>query len=140
MIKKLGIFFVIGCLLIFSALTAATYYYYNGREIQMNPSQNLQITIHPEDQQNRESQMHREVKDVPIEQLRSEIISLLQRSYRNYNINVKIVDGTVTLIGVVNSSRDKSDIENAVLNIEGVRKVNNKLQVTPQHDPQDYSP
>lgn len=57
------------------------------------------------------------------------IQSAIKSSYKEYNINIHLREGVVTLQGVVRSDNDKMNIENEVLKIEGIKKVNNQLQV-----------
>lgn len=58
------------------------------------------------------------------------IQELLHDTYKDYNINVHFDGQTVTLKGTVNSAHDKERIERTVKEIQGVRSVNNFLQVT----------
>jgi hypothetical protein len=62
-------------------------------------------------------------------QLLNSIQDYIKNSYREYNINIHIQDGVVTLQGLVKSDSDKKSIENAVMQFDGVKKVENKLQV-----------
>lgn len=68
-------------------------------------------------------------ENVSNEQLLNQIQYTLKGSFKNYNLNINVEDGVVTLSGVVNSDSDKSSLESKVKNIRGVRKVNNQLQV-----------
>lgn len=45
-------------------------------------------------------------------------------------VKVVILNGTVTLIGSVPQDKEKQDIERKVKNIEGVKKIDNKLTVS----------
>lgn len=58
-----------------------------------------------------------------------EVQDAIKRSYRNYNINIRIFDGIVTLTGVVNSEHEKQTVENKVRKVQGVKKVNNQITV-----------
>jgi hypothetical protein len=49
---------------------------------------------------------------------------------KNYNINIRILDGNVTLSGTVDSTFDKQNIERTVKTVKGVTKVTNQLEVT----------
>lgn len=61
--------------------------------------------------------------------LLDKIQNYIKSSYKEFNINIHIKDGVVTLQGVVRSENDKKNIENAISKFEGVKKVDNKLQV-----------
>jgi hypothetical protein len=50
------------------------------------------------------------------------------------NIQITANDGEVTLTGTVPSERDKQMIEVAAAEMQGVKRVNNQLSVTPQAD------
>lgn len=63
-------------------------------------------------------------------QLLGRIQNLIQSSYRKYNINIHLQGDVVTLVGVVESDSDKRNIEKDILKINGVKKVENKLQVS----------
>jgi osmotically-inducible protein OsmY len=63
------------------------------------------------------------------EQVLSNIQALLKSSYSQYNIQIHIYDGIVTLVGTVDSQEDKKSIEKHVSAMEGVRKVYNHLHV-----------
>lgn len=56
-----------------------------------------------------------------------EIGNMLTKSYGKMNVNLHIQDGNVTISGVVKSTNDILDIENAILRIKGVKSVHNKL-------------
>lgn len=49
---------------------------------------------------------------------------------KSYNINIRILDGNVTLTGEVGSSAEKQNIEGAVKRIPGVKKVTNQLTIS----------
>lgn len=53
----------------------------------------------------------------------------LRGSYKNYNINIHVMDGVVTLTGTVKTLQDKDKIEKDIKKIDGVKKVDNQLQV-----------
>ncbi len=61
--------------------------------------------------------------------LLNNIQNYIKSSYREYNISIHIQDGVVTLQGVVKSDSDKKNIESAVMQFDGVKKVENNLQV-----------
>jgi osmotically-inducible protein OsmY len=60
----------------------------------------------------------------------SEVQKAIKGLSKNYNINIRILDGNVTLSGTVDSTFDKQNIERTVKTIPGVTKVTNQLQVT----------
>ena len=63
------------------------------------------------------------------DQLLSDIQNSIQKSFKNYNINVRIFNNTVILTGTVSSEQDKDDIEKMVGKLKGVKKITNHLQV-----------
>lgn len=71
------------------------------------------------------------------DQLMEEIQRVIKNSYKTFNINIGISDGIVTLSGLVGSEEDKKNIESDVSRFQGVKKVENKLEVTnfkPDHN------
>ena len=48
-------------------------------------------------------------------------------------VEVIAIDGVVTLKGQVGSDDEKSNIENKIKNLHGVKKVDNQLTVSPRH-------
>ena len=67
------------------------------------------------------------------ERILSHIQDELKGNYRNYSINLRIYDGTVTLTGIVDSERDRQDILRRVRYINGVKRVNNQLELRGTH-------
>lgn len=61
------------------------------------------------------------------------ILNDVQEAIKSYsrgnNINVRIMDGVITVNGTVRSPFDKQNIENSILQVRGVQKVDNQLQV-----------
>lgn len=58
-----------------------------------------------------------------------EIQNRLKDTYRNYNVNIRIVDGVVYLTGFASSQEDKKGIEDMVSKINGVKQVKNDVQI-----------
>lgn len=54
-------------------------------------------------------------------------VTELLKKRSNSNLQIHIEDGIVTMSGVVKNSEDILDIQNEILNIQGVKGVNNKL-------------
>lgn len=59
----------------------------------------------------------------------NEVQTAIKNAYKNYNINISIMDGVITLTGMVKSENDKQNIEKTIENINGVKGVNNRLEV-----------
>lgn len=53
----------------------------------------------------------------------------VKANYQGYNLTVKIVDGVVHLNGIVSSGQDRKNIEDAILKMDGVKKVDNQIKV-----------
>lgn len=62
-------------------------------------------------------------------QLITKIQDYIKANYQGYNVTVKIIDGVVHLNGIVNSSQDRKSIEEAILKMDGVKKVENQITV-----------
>lgn len=94
---------------------------------------NIRVNINAENQNNGSSSSNSQNQNPSSQQSDAHILKNIQNSlkssYKNYNINVHIKDGFVTITGVVFSDNDKQNIESEVRNIYGVKKVNNKLSV-----------
>jgi osmotically-inducible protein OsmY len=52
----------------------------------------------------------------------------LKMSYKNYSINIHVLDGVVTVTGTVPTSQDKHNVEMDISGIKGVKKVVNNLE------------
>lgn len=52
----------------------------------------------------------------------------LKSSYKNYSINIHVLDGVVTLTGTVPTAQDKRNIESDITALQGVKKVVNNLE------------
>jgi osmotically-inducible protein OsmY len=57
-----------------------------------------------------------------------EIQYKLKMSYKNYSINIHVLDGVVTVTGTVPTSQDKHNVEMDISGIKGVKKVVNNLE------------
>ncbi|MFN4173702.1 MAG: BON domain-containing protein [Parachlamydiaceae bacterium] len=53
----------------------------------------------------------------------------IKGAYKQYRIEVSVVNGIATLTGFVNSQLDKDAIERDVKNVPGITKVNNQLTI-----------
>lgn len=53
----------------------------------------------------------------------------IKGAYKQYRIDVTVVNGIATLTGSVNSQLDKDAIERDVKNVPGITKVNNQLTI-----------
>jgi osmotically-inducible protein OsmY len=65
-------------------------------------------------------------------QFANNIRTQIKQSYFDYKINIHFLDGVLTLQGFVRTIGDKSNIEKDMLKVEGVKKVENKLQIKPE--------
>lgn len=59
----------------------------------------------------------------------AKIQDYIKSHYQGYNISIKLIDGVVHLNGIVSSGQDRKSIEDAILKIEGVKKVDNQIKV-----------
>ncbi len=64
-------------------------------------------------------------------QLIAKIQDYIKSNYQNYNINVKVIGGVVQLSGTVSREQDRKSLEEAVSKLDGVKKVDNQIQVSP---------
>lgn len=62
-------------------------------------------------------------------QLIAKIQDYIKSNYQNYNINVKVIGGVVQLSGTVSREQDRKSLEEAVSKLDGVKKVDNQIQV-----------
>lgn len=62
-------------------------------------------------------------------QLLAKIQDYIKSNYKNYNVTVRIIGGVVQLNGNVNSRQDQKSIEDAILKIDGVKKVDNQIKI-----------
>lgn len=63
------------------------------------------------------------------QEARSSVVKADDMSMNGKNVKIMTVDGVVTLRGPVASAREKKDIANLVKKIDGVRRVDNQLEV-----------
>jgi osmotically-inducible protein OsmY len=69
-------------------------------------------------------------KNVPTDQVLVRVKDRLKNAYKQYRIDARITsDRTVILTGYVATEKDKMSIEQDILNINGVVKVDNRLDV-----------
>lgn len=97
-------------------------------------NRNIRVNINPENQNEQENpnsfKQNPENYPAPSDpQILGEIQDNLRSSYKNYNINVHIERGIVTISGVVFSDQDKQSIERDVRSVSGVKKVDNKIRI-----------
>jgi hyperosmotically inducible periplasmic protein len=64
------------------------------------------------------------------QKIRKMLMSDDSLSTNGKNVKVTTAEGVVTLSGPVDSAKEKEDIARKINNIQGVRKVDNQLQVT----------
>jgi hypothetical protein len=62
-------------------------------------------------------------------QLIAKIQAYIKANYQGYNVTVKLIDGVVHLNGIVSSGQDRKNIEDAILKMDGVKKVDNQIKV-----------
>lgn len=129
--KKNLIYVAISCIFASAILSAA-----QGNERGPNFQVNVQKEAFPDqnkvsDNKGFSDQGTIENQPVTDQKVMMDIQNVLKSSFKDYNINVKFENGVVTLTGMVKSDKDFKDIENAVKNVKGVTKVDNKLQVSP---------
>jgi hypothetical protein len=152
--KKMTKFFIFNQLIIaFAAYASDGYFYQNQQDNQNqppaqheNPSSNLKVNVqekhypggyyYPNAQkplpEGNENQYNMNSPAVNGPAVINAIRETISRYTRNYNIDIHLKEGEVTLNGVVNSDDERSNIENAVRNIPGVRKLNSNLTVQQQ--------
>jgi hyperosmotically inducible periplasmic protein len=75
-------------------------------------------------------------QDRIIKQIRTEIVMLPQYSVFD-DIQYKVEGETVTLLGQVRNATLKSDAEHVVSDIEGIEKVDNRIEVLPLSNTDD---
>lgn len=61
--------------------------------------------------------------------IQDKIQNLIENNFRKYNINITVSQGNVVLKGYVENEETKQNIEQDVLKIQGVKKVNNLLTI-----------
>lgn len=74
-------------------------------------------------------QAENEVDRTITQQIRSTVVKADDVSMNGKNVKVITVDGVVTLRGPVESAREKKDIVNMVKRVEGVKRVDNQLEI-----------
>lgn len=128
---QLSLSVALSSLLISSALCAA---------VDTTPSTGnsgkIQVNIDKEGSQSSQKIVHSSMgsvsEDARMDQndrIMRDIQDKLRGSHKNYNINIHVIDGVVTLTGSVKSSQDKHNIESDISSIKDVKTVNNKLEV-----------
>lgn len=122
--KKLVILFA-GFAMFSNDVKAATYDY----SVEMKESDgtvthmgDVQVNINQEGE-------NAELPNEANQTLLNKIQNTIKSSYQDYNINVKLMPEAVILTGTVKSEQDKRQIEQDILKIDGVKKVDNRLQV-----------
>jgi hyperosmotically inducible protein len=63
------------------------------------------------------------------QQIRSEVVKADEMSMTGKNVKIITLDGVVTLRGPVATAREKQDIINIVKHVDGVKRVDNQLEV-----------
>jgi hyperosmotically inducible protein len=63
------------------------------------------------------------------QQIRSNVVKADEMSMNGKNVKIITVDGVVTLRGPVESAREKKDIANIVKHVDGVKRIDNQLEV-----------
>jgi hypothetical protein len=69
------------------------------------------------------------------ERIQSRLLSEQKLSYTARRVRVEVSQNDVTVQGEVRTAREKSDVEQLIQHIEGVRRVNNQLAVIDQTRP-----
>lgn len=61
--------------------------------------------------------------------IQDQIQNRVKAAYKQYNLNIRVSGGIVTLAGTVGSQQDKDAIEKEVNNVPGVKKILNQITV-----------
>ena len=125
MIRK-SLLAVASCTLVTSSALYANYENNTNRSTQMNDNR---AHIHSAPQ-NPNMDHSQDTGNMSMHQTITELQNAIKSSYKNYNINIHVSDGDVTLRGIVNSEEDKKGIEDKVRSVHGVKNINNQLHVT----------
>lgn len=127
---------LITCFTLFTAIAGAASYDYS---VEMRESDgqvqhlgDVRINVNQEGQDTQDKGKEESAQNDANVRLLSAVKSAIQQSYHHYNINVHLSNGVVTLSGVVGSDQDKKAIEKDIQKINGVKKVENRLQVSSQ--------
>lgn len=64
--------------------------------------------------------------------LQGNIKGLIEKKFKRYNINISVYGGNVILRGYVDNDATKQDIEQEVKKMQGVKSVNNMLNISPK--------
>lgn len=66
--------------------------------------------------------------------IQSEVQNLIKNKTKQYNINIMVRQGNVTLSGYVENNDDKQNLEREIRKIKGVKEVKNLLNIKKQSD------
>ena len=134
---RLPLFAAVGGLLASSALFAAPDSINTSTSTTTEKPRTIQVNVQKEttqsSQQSVRPSMGSVTEDARLDQndrIMRNVQDKLKGTYKNYNINIHVLDGVVTLTGSVKSSQDKLNIESDVSALKDVKKVDNKLEVT----------
>lgn len=69
--------------------------------------------------------------EIPDEQIKTHCTEAISRNenLRNFDIDVKVIDGQVTLIGEVDGSSDREEAERTIRHLSGVKSIINLLSL-----------